>query len=119
MCIRDSDNPVAIACDEAYDITYIGFEEDDGSIARYDYVNLRFLAEIDEDDNVILPGLLPESQSSTRVPLTTSMRLSPMSPPTQSRFGFRSWTMAVTPLLSMRFEVVESHGESHSSVVRS
>ena len=32
------DNPVAIACDEAYDIVYIGFEEDDGSIIRSDYV---------------------------------------------------------------------------------
>ena len=53
------DNPVAIACDEAYDITYIGFEEDDGSIARYDYVNLRFLAEIDEDDNTVSEPIFP------------------------------------------------------------
>jgi hypothetical protein len=53
------DNPVAIACDEAYDIAYIGFEEDDGSIARYDYVNLRFLAEIDEDDNTISEPIFP------------------------------------------------------------
>ena len=53
------DNPVAIACDEAYDIVYIGFEQDDGSIARYDYVNLRFLAEIDEDDNTISEPIFP------------------------------------------------------------
>ena len=53
------DNPVAIACDEAYDIVYIGFEEDDGSIARYDYVNSRFLAEIDEDDNTISEPIFP------------------------------------------------------------
>ena len=53
------DNPVAIACDEAYDIVYIGFEEDDGSIIRYDYVNLRFIAEIDEDDNTISEPIFP------------------------------------------------------------
>jgi len=53
------DNPVAIACDEAYDIVYIGFEEGDGSIARYDYVNLRFLAEIDDDDNTISEPIFP------------------------------------------------------------
>ncbi|MEE2758889.1 MAG: hypothetical protein VYA86_02795 [Candidatus Thermoplasmatota archaeon] len=53
------DNPVAIACDEAYDIVYIGFEEDDGSIARYDYVNLRFLAELDEDDNTVSDPIFP------------------------------------------------------------
>jgi len=53
------DNPVAIACDEAYDIVYMGFEEDDGSIMRYDYVNLRFLAEIDEDDNTISEPIFP------------------------------------------------------------
>ena len=53
------DNPVAITCDEAYDIVYIGFEEDDGSIARYDYVNLRFLAELDEDDNTVSEPVFP------------------------------------------------------------
>ncbi|MDE0708568.1 MAG: hypothetical protein OSB33_06430, partial [Candidatus Poseidoniales archaeon] len=53
------DNPVAIACDEAYDIVYIGFEEDDGSIMRYDYVNLRFIAEIDEDDNTVSEPIFP------------------------------------------------------------
>ncbi len=53
------DNPVAIACDEAYDIVYIGFEEDDGSIIRYDYVNLRFIAEIDEDDNTVSEPIFP------------------------------------------------------------
>ena len=53
------DNPVAITCDEAYDIVYIGFEEDDGSISRYDYVNLQFLPEIDEDDNTISEPIFP------------------------------------------------------------
>ena len=53
------DNPVAIACDDAYQITYIGFEEDDGSIARYDYVNQQFLATLDEDDNVVSEPIFP------------------------------------------------------------
>ncbi|MEE2758733.1 MAG: hypothetical protein VYA86_02000 [Candidatus Thermoplasmatota archaeon] len=53
------DNPVAIACDEGYDIVYIGFEEDDGSISRYDYVNQQFLAVLDEDDNVISEPIFP------------------------------------------------------------
>jgi hypothetical protein len=53
------DNPVAIACDEAYDIVYIGFEEGDGSISRYDYVNSQFLRLIDEDDNVISEPIFP------------------------------------------------------------
>jgi len=53
------DNPVAIACDESYDIVYVGFEEGDGSIARYDYVNSQFLAVLDENDRVISEPIFP------------------------------------------------------------
>ena len=56
------DFATAIACDEAYDIVYIGFQEDDGSIARYDYVNSQFLAVMDENDGVtseyVFPGAM-------------------------------------------------------------
>ena len=54
-----------IACDEAYDIVYIGFQEDDGSIARYDYVNLQFLAVLDEDDNVVSEPIFPGAMHHT------------------------------------------------------
>lgn len=53
------DFAASIGCDEAYDIVYIGFQEDDGSIARYDYVNGQFLAVLDEDDGVVSEPIFP------------------------------------------------------------
>ena len=55
----------SIACDEAYDIVYIGFQEDDGSLARYDYVNGQFLGVLDEDDNMVSEPIFPGGMEHT------------------------------------------------------
>ncbi len=61
------DDVFAIGCDENYQVAYIGFNNFDGQIARYNYHTNNFLTLLDDSDGVIgepvFPGAMEHSGS--------------------------------------------------------
>ena len=54
-----ADDVFSIACDDNYDVVYIGFNNDDGQLARYNYRSTHFLAVLDDSDGIISEPVFP------------------------------------------------------------